>query len=90
MNPKKILTYDFSEVISQAELTIAYLKCNTSANLEELLFSILNYEEKKEKLIKFLALYPFKIKPELLKPKHNNPLLDSLVPPQTFLQFGSQ
>ncbi len=39
--------------------------------------------------MKFMAIHPFLIRKEHLEPKHENPLLDSLIPPQTYLQLGS-
>ena len=41
-------------------------------------------------LLKYVMLHPFQISRRHLAPQPSNPLVASLVPPQTYLQFGSE
>ena len=87
MNPKKIEEAIIeASILGKAELTIIYLYKSDSSHVEDVLSKIAEYETtKNEKLLKFLALHPFNIKKEHLLPVNENPLLESLIPPQTYL-----
>lgn len=86
MNPKKIEEVIESSILGKAELSIIYLQKVDSSHVEDVLSKIANYETtNNEKLLKFLALHPFHIKKEHLLPVNENPILESLIPPQTYL-----
>ncbi len=86
MNPKKIEEAIESSIFGKAELSIIYLQKADSSHVEDVLSKIAEYEAKNnEKLLKFLALHPFNIKKEHLLPVNENPILESLIPPQTYL-----
>jgi hypothetical protein len=67
-----------------AELTIIYLSNPSLDVIESVLASWSSLS-----LLKYVLLHPFKIKKDQLLPKVT-PLLSSLVPPQTYLEFGSE
>ena len=87
MNPKKIEQgIEEANILGKAELSIIYIQKAESNLVEEVLAKISEYEtSKSEKLLIFVALHPFHIKKEHLLPVNENPLLESLIPPQTYL-----
>jgi hypothetical protein len=69
-------------------LTIVHLESPSSETLEQ----VLELVGAEDDFIKYVVLQPFKISLAHLRPRAHleNPILESLVPPQTFLNFGTQ
>ena len=91
MSPSK----DYQAAISEAsidshDLTILYLKDLPSSEVESVLMSLTHYESIHSPLLKYVAISQIDIKKEHLQPQHGNPLLAALVPPQTYLNIGSE
>ena len=71
----------------EAELTLIYLNNPSDEVLDKIITSWASHPEP---LLKYVLLHPFKITKAHLLPVVSNPLVAQLVPPQTYLTFGSQ
>ena len=85
MNP---VSFSVEDLQLTAELTVIYLRDPSSAVVDSV-FKV--WDKHPEPLLKYFLLHPFRISKQLLEPQvSSNPLVASLTPPQTYLQFGSE
>ena len=88
MNPTKFTGSLSKDFLRANEMTIVHLDSPSSETLE----LVLELVAAEDDFIKYVVLHPFKISLAHLRPRAHleNPILESLVPPQTFLNFGTQ